>query len=73
MVEDTFPFQLKKLRHYLRERQIGRVTIKKRGSPVDVDILQKQLRLQGENDCIIFLTQVAGEPVVIIGGEIQGN
>ena len=30
----TFPFQLKKLRHYLRERNVGSVTIKKRGSPL---------------------------------------
>lgn len=33
-LEAAFPFQLKRLRHYLRERQVGRVTIKKRGSPL---------------------------------------
>jgi hypothetical protein len=68
-VEDHFPFQLKRLRHYLRERGIGRVTIKKRGSPLDPDVLQKQLRLQGGLHRIIFLTQAGGEPVVIVGDE----
>lgn len=72
-VEDHFPFQLKRLRHYLRERGIGRVTVKKRGSPLDPDVLQKQLRLQGKEHRIIFLTQVKGEPTVIIGDEWAGS
>jgi hypothetical protein len=66
-VDDWFPFQLKRLRSYLRERNIGRVTIKKRGSPLDTDVLQRQLRLSGAEERIVFLTRVQGEPVVIIG------
>lgn len=66
-IEDTFPFQLKRLRHYLRDRQIGQVTIKKRGSPLDVDKLQRQLKLKGDKQCVIFLTQVMGEAAVLIG------
>jgi SAM-dependent methyltransferase len=66
-IEDAFPFQLKRLRSYLRERKIGQVTIKKRGSPLDPDVLRKQLRLKGETHRIIFLTQVGGEPMVLIG------
>jgi hypothetical protein len=69
-IEDSFPFQLKRLRHYLRERKIGRVTIKKRGSPLDPDSLQKQLRLKGDEHRIIFLTQVQREPVVLIGSAL---
>lgn len=69
-IEDVFSFQLKRLRHYLRERKIGRVTIKKRGSPLDPNVIQKQLRLQGNIHRIVFLTQAQGEPVVIIGIEL---
>ncbi|MCO5205811.1 MAG: SAM-dependent methyltransferase [Anaerolineae bacterium] len=69
VVDDWFPFQLKRLRRYLREHNIGRVTIKKRGSPLDTDTLQRQLRLRGERERILFLTRVSGEPVVIIGRE----
>jgi hypothetical protein len=66
-VEDTLPFQLKQLRRYLRERQIGQVTIKKRGSPLDPETLRRQLRLSGAEARTLFLTHVAGEAVVIIG------
>ena len=70
-IEDVLPFQLKRVRQYLRQRKIGRVTIKKRGSPLDPDTLRKQLRLKGERHRIIFLTQAAGQPVVIIGIELR--
>ncbi|MBK7893402.1 MAG: class I SAM-dependent methyltransferase [Candidatus Promineifilaceae bacterium] len=68
VVADYFPFQLKQLRHYLRERQVGSVTIKKRGSPLEPDKLQRQLRLSGppENHRFLFLTHVLGEPSVIV-------
>jgi len=66
-IEDSFPFGLKRLRKYLRERGIGQVTIKKRGSPLDPDTLRQQLRLKGEGSCVVFLTRVMGEPSVLIG------
>jgi SAM-dependent methyltransferase len=66
---DSFPFQLKRVRSYLRDRNVGRVTIKKRGSPLDPDWLRRQLRLRGEEHRHIFLTRVMGEPFVLIGGE----
>ena len=65
-IDDSFPFQLKRLRHYLRERDIGNVTIKKRGSPLEPDKLRQQLRLRGEKACTIFLTFVEGETAVLI-------
>lgn len=65
-VQDFFPFQLKRLRHYLQERNIGQVVIKKRGSPLDLDHLRGQLRLRGRNQCTLFLTHIQGRPSVII-------
>lgn len=67
-VADAFPFQLKQLRHYLRERRIGSVTIKKRGSPLEPEQLLRQLRLSGHKDehRFLFLTHVLGEPSVIV-------
>ena len=70
-VEAVFPFQLKQLRHYLRLHNIGRVTIKKRGSPLEPEALRRQLRLRGSQHRIIFLTHVLGEPTVLIGFEIK--
>ena len=69
---DSFPFQLKRLRGYLRERGVGRVTIKKRGSPLDPDWLRQQLRLSGDEHRFVFLTRVMGEPFVLIGRERRG-
>ncbi len=65
-VEDWFPFQLKRLRTYLRERRVGQLTIKKRGSPLDVEQLRRQLRLKGEGSRILILTHVQEQPVIII-------
>ena len=68
VVVDWFPFQLKRLRHYLQERDIGRVEIKKRGSPLDVDLLRRQLRLKGNRKqaLTLFLTRVQGVPSVLV-------
>ncbi|MEV0623242.1 methyltransferase domain-containing protein [Nonomuraea sp. NPDC050404] len=65
-VEDIFPFSLKKLRAALRERQVGNVTIKKRGSAIDIERLRSDLRLKGANTAVIVLTRIADKPSVLI-------
>jgi hypothetical protein len=65
-VQDWFPFQLKRLRAYLRQQGIGRVTVKKRGSPLDPQFLIRELRLSGEISRTLVLTHYQAEPVVII-------
>ncbi|MFO7682862.1 MAG: class I SAM-dependent methyltransferase [Chloroflexota bacterium] len=65
-VEAAFPFQLKRLRHYLRQHNIGRVTIKKRGSPLEVEWLRSQLRLQGTEHRVLILTQINAKAAVIV-------
>lgn len=65
-VEDWFPFGLKRLRTYLRERGVGRVTIKKRGSPLVPETLIRELRLQGNEERVVFLTQLMGKPIVVV-------
>lgn len=66
-IDDAFPFQLKRLREYLRTRRVGRVAVKKRGSPLEPDELIRKLRLSGEHSRIVFLTHVAGKAYVLIG------
>ncbi len=65
-VEAWFPFQLKRLREALRQRQVGQVTIKKRGSPLQPEQLITQLRLSGSEKRVVFLTHLRGRPIVII-------
>ena len=65
-VLDTLPFSLKRLRTYLRERDVGRLTIKKRGTAVVPEQLRKQLDLRGRQEATIVLTRVAGAQQVIV-------
>ncbi|MFZ6028117.1 MAG: class I SAM-dependent methyltransferase [Chloroflexota bacterium] len=65
-VEAWFPFQLKRLRAYLRERGVGRVTVKKRGSPLTPEALIRDLRLSGDEQRTVFLTHLRGEPIVVV-------
>jgi SAM-dependent methyltransferase len=65
-IVDWMPFNLKKLKAYLRERNIGNITVKKRGSPITPEELTQKLKLKGANACTLVLTQLRGEPIVII-------
>jgi len=65
-VEDWFPFGLKRLRAYLRERRVGQVVVKKRGSPIQPEALIRELRLNGEKEKLVFLTHLRGKPIVVI-------
>lgn len=65
-VELAAPFHLKNLRDYLRERQVGRVTLIKRGSPADADDVMKKLKLDGPNHRTLLLTRVAGAHTAIV-------
>ena len=65
-VEDWMPFQLKRLRAYLRERNVGTVTVKKRGSPLVPEELIHDLRLKGDEEKVLFLTLRADKPIVIV-------
>ena len=65
-VEDWFPFGLKRLRAYLRQRRVGQVVVKKRGSPLQPEALIHDLRLQGDQERVVFLTHLRGRPIVIV-------
>jgi SAM-dependent methyltransferase len=66
-IDEALPFQLKRLRQRLRELRVGRVVVKKRGSPLDPAALVRQLRLTGDESRVLFLTRVAGRPFALIG------
>ena len=66
VVDEVMPFHLKTLRTHLRDRGVGRLTIKKRGSAVDPDALRRQLRLTGDTEGTIVLTRVAGRASVLV-------
>jgi len=64
---DWLPFHLKKLRAYLRQHDVGSVTIKKRGFPMTPEALNARLKLKhGTQSRTLALTRYDGQPVVII-------
>ena len=65
-VLEELPYREKALRAALRERRIGRLTIKKRGVDVVPDQLRKRLDLAGEEEATIVLTRVAGHGVALL-------
>jgi hypothetical protein len=62
------PLSLKRQRARLRELDVGRVVVKKRGSPIDPQVLEGQLRLEPArpNQMTLVLTHVLGQPSVIL-------
>jgi hypothetical protein len=65
-VTESMPLNVKALRAWLRERNVGRVTIKKRGVALDADELRRQLRLSGSVDMTLVLTRVKNQQVCLV-------
>lgn len=63
---DWLPFHIKHLRAYLRQRGVGSVTVKKRGSPLTPETLVPQLKLKGDEARTLVLTHLRGKPIVLI-------
>ncbi|WP_433546130.1 class I SAM-dependent methyltransferase [Streptomyces sp. CA-294286] len=66
-ITDELPFGVKKLKALLREREVGVLTVKKRGSAVEPEELRKKMKLSGRNSATVFLTRVAGAPAMLVG------
>jgi THUMP domain-containing protein/methyltransferase family protein len=65
-VLEEVPFRERALRAALRERRIGRLTIKKRGVSVVPDELRKRLALRGDEESTLVLTRVAGKGTALL-------
>jgi SAM-dependent methyltransferase len=65
-VIETLPYREKALRAALRERNIGSLTIKKRGVGVVPDDLRKRLSLTGDQAGTIVLTRARGHGIALL-------
>lgn len=65
-VLDRLPFHEKPLRAALHARDIGRLTIKKRGVDVVPDRLRKRLALRGDEEATVVLTRVLGRGTALL-------
>jgi len=68
-IEDVMPFSLKRLRAELRRRETGVLTLKKRGSAVDLERLRRDLglrKVKGGPELVVVLTRVDTAPVALL-------
>ena len=65
-VLEELPYKEKALRAALRERKVGRLTIKKRGVDVVPEALRKRLALSGDEEATVVLTRVAGKGTALL-------
>ena len=70
-ITDVLPFAAKRLRAVLRERGVGRVTIKKRGSAVDIERLRAQLKLSGDAETTVVLTRLGDRPYALLADPVR--
>jgi len=65
-VESWMPFNLKRLKKYLRMLGVGRVEVHRRGAPIEPAELERQLRQEGAGFRLVFVTRLRGRMVAII-------
>jgi hypothetical protein len=62
----AMPWNVNAVRAYLRSQGVGRLTVKKRGVPLDPEVVRGQLRLKGGEEATLVLTRVAGEAYALV-------
>ena len=65
-VREELPYREKQLKAALRERGVGRLTIKKRGVTAVPEELRKRLALRGDEEATLVLTRVAGRGTALL-------
>jgi hypothetical protein len=65
-IDASIPWSLTRLREALRSLGVGRIDIRKRGSAVDVEAIQKRLKLVGGRAATVVLTRVGNKPWALI-------
>lgn len=65
-VLDVLPFKEKQLRAALRARDVGTLTIKKRGIDVTPEVLRRRLGLRGGNPATVIITRTPRSAVALL-------
>lgn len=65
-IHEVMPFSLKKLNEALKSLGASRVVIKRRGSPVEPEEIEKKLKLKGDREVTVVLTRSSGRSMAIL-------
>ncbi|WP_425614056.1 hypothetical protein NA78x_003909 [Anatilimnocola sp. NA78] len=69
-VRDVLPFDVKKLKAYCRERDLGQLEIKKRNVELEPFRLRREIMAKGDEAAVIFITPFAGGVKAIVADRI---
>lgn len=69
-IREVLPFDRKQLRAALRERNIGRLEIKKRGVQDTPEKIRKDLDLRGDQAAVLIVTPLAGKVAAILADRV---
>jgi len=69
-VRETLPADVRALAKALRERNIGRLEIKKRGIDLDPAKLRTSLRLRGEQEATLLMTRLGGKRLAVLADRV---
>lgn len=69
-VREVLPADVKSLGKALRDREIGRLEIKKRGVDADPAALRTRLKLRGPESATLFLTRVGSRRMAILADRV---
>jgi predicted RNA methylase len=72
-VEASMPWNLKRVKEALSALDVGSVDIRKRGSAVDVDEVQRRLKLEGQRAMTLVLTRVRDRPWAFICSSVSSQ
>jgi len=64
-VEEIMKFDLKKVRKYVRENEIGELIIKTRGFPESVEKFRKKIKLKGNNSVVMFILRKGDSHIIV--------
>ena len=64
-VEEIMKYDLKKVRKYVRENEIGELIIKTRGFPESVEKFRKKIKLKGNNSVIMFILRKGDDHIIV--------
>jgi hypothetical protein len=65
-VHDILPFDAKQLKAYCRQRNLGRLELKKRGLEIDLEKLRRQVIGRGENAATLLISPWQGKVRVFV-------
>ena len=67
---ESAPFRLKSLQAMLDQRDVGRLTVKRRGSAVEPEAIARKLRLRGAGEALVILTRHGGRQTMILAERV---